>query len=441
VLTITAILAIIADKIFTLEYLLFVGYLLLFAWLVTKVKFFTRSGLSNSQLRIIFFLKVMAGIFYGWIGIYYGGYAKMWDTWFFHKVGLYEYHLMQTNPQEYLTNIFRNGYEDGMSRFLGTQNSYWNDLKGNVFVKMLSVFDILSMGFYYVNVIFYSFLNLFGIVALFRVLTDMYPGKKMVIFLSLIGIPSFLYWTSGIHKEGLIFTGIAISCYSVYFAGKEGHFTWKKILALLLSLGMVLILRNFVAILLVPALLTWFIAEKFKKNGLLIFSGLYVLFIILFFNFRHISPRLDFPNAVVEKQYAFLKIKPGKTTVPINALDPTAISFLKNTPQAINLTVLRPYPSEIHHLLSLAAVIEMYLFVLLFLLFLWKRTPGTHAKNTIYLFLFYAVSLLLAIGFTNNNVGAIARYKSVIIPLLFIPLIVRINWPEIRNEITKYIKK
>ena len=97
-LTITAILAIIADKIFTLEYLLFVGYLLLFAWLVTKVKFFTRSGLSNSQLRIIFFLKVMAGIFYGWIGIYYGGYAKMWDTWVFHTSGLYEYHLMQTDP-------------------------------------------------------------------------------------------------------------------------------------------------------------------------------------------------------------------------------------------------------------------------------------------------------------------------------------------------------
>ena len=84
------------------------------------------------------------------------------------------------------------------------------------------------------------------------------------------------------------------------------------------------------------------------------------IYIILFFNFRYISPRLDFPKAVVEKQYAFLKIKPGKTTVPINALEPTAISFLKNTPQAINLTVLRPYPSEIHHLLSLAAVIEMY---------------------------------------------------------------------------------
>src|SRR5215472_11595865 len=50
-----------------LEYLLFVGYLVLFAWLVTKTKFFNRSGLSKAQLVIIFLLKVMAGILYGWV--------------------------------------------------------------------------------------------------------------------------------------------------------------------------------------------------------------------------------------------------------------------------------------------------------------------------------------------------------------------------------------
>ena len=56
-----------------MEYLLFIAYLVLFAWLVTRVKFFNTTGLSHPQLVIIFLLKVMAGIFYGWIGLYYGG--------------------------------------------------------------------------------------------------------------------------------------------------------------------------------------------------------------------------------------------------------------------------------------------------------------------------------------------------------------------------------
>ena len=60
-----------------MEYLLFVAYLVTFAWLVTKVKFFTRSGITQSQLIILFLVKVMAGIFYGWIGIYYSSLAQM----------------------------------------------------------------------------------------------------------------------------------------------------------------------------------------------------------------------------------------------------------------------------------------------------------------------------------------------------------------------------
>jgi hypothetical protein len=102
-----------------LEYLLFVAYLILFAWLVTKVKFFSRSGLSEPQLIIVFLLKVMAGIFYGWIGLYYGNLAQMVDTWAFHYGGVHEYHVLYSNPHDYFLNLFRNPYEGGISKFFG----------------------------------------------------------------------------------------------------------------------------------------------------------------------------------------------------------------------------------------------------------------------------------------------------------------------------------
>lgn len=414
-----------------MEYLLFVGYLLLFAWLVTKVKFFTRTGLSKPQLLIIFFLKVIAAILYGWIGIYYGGNAKMWDTWIFHTLGLYEYNLLQTDPAEYLTNLFRNGYVDGMSRFFESRDSYWNDLKGNVFVKMLSLFDVFSFGHYYINVIFYSFLSMFGPLALYRVMADAFPGKKLILFGAIWGIPSFLYWSSGMHKEGMIFTGISVSLYCVYFARKSGYFSIKKIIALVLSLLMVLILRNFIAILLIPALFTWYFSERLKKNGLLVFSACYLLFIVLFFNIRYVVPQLDFPKAVVEKQQAFLKLKHGNTRVAITPLEPSALSFLEKTPQAINLTLLRPQPRDIHHALSLISVVEMFLFFLLLILFLWKRNPEPLNRNMICFCLFFSLSVLLAIGYSNNNIGAIVRYRSIVLPFLIIPLVLRIHWKGI----------
>ena len=88
-----------------MEYLLFVVYLVFFAWLVTKTPFFLSTGMSKPQLVIIFLLKVIAGIFYGWMGLYYSGLAQMVDTWGFHYNGLVEYKLLGSNPAEYFTNI------------------------------------------------------------------------------------------------------------------------------------------------------------------------------------------------------------------------------------------------------------------------------------------------------------------------------------------------
>ncbi len=421
------------DKSDCLEYLLFVAYLVLFAWLVTKVKFFTLTGLSKPQLIIILLLKIMAGIFYGWIGLYYGGLAQMQDTWSYHAHSIIEYNLLFDNPQEYFTNLFHDPYEGGVGKFFGSTDSFWNDLKGNVFIKVLSIFNILSNGHYYVNVIFYAFLTLYGAIAIYRVMIDVFPGKKLVILFATFLVPSFLYWSSGIHKEGLIFTGISLVTYCVYFGLKQRKFSFLRILVLLSGLFMLLALRNFLIVILLPALLAWVLANRWPKYGLAIFSGLYIFFIVAFFTARYINPRLDFPQAVVTKQQEFKNLKPGGSTLPMNDLEPTAISFLKNTPQAINLSTIRPYPSDVRHILSLAAAIEIDVILLLFLLYLIWRTNGknSQAKNLMYFCVFFSFSLLLAIGFSVNNLGAIVRYRSVIIPLLIIPMIAQIDWVRI----------
>ena len=115
---------------------------------------------------ILFLLKVMAGIFYGWIGIYYGQFAYMYDTWGYHELSVIEYKLLFHHPAEYFSNLFHSGYENKYGNFFGPGNSWWNDLKTNMFIKFLSVINILSFGNYYVNVIFYSFITMTGPVAI-----------------------------------------------------------------------------------------------------------------------------------------------------------------------------------------------------------------------------------------------------------------------------------
>ncbi len=414
-----------------MEYLLFVVYLVLFAWLVTRVRFFTHTGLSNPQLIIIFLLKVMAGIFYGWIGLYYGGLAQMQDTWGFHASGIQEYHLLSSNPEEYFTNLFRDPYEGGIMKFFESNDSYWNDLKGNALIKLFSVFNIFSFGFYYVNVIFNAFLTLFGAIAIFRVMNDAFPGRKMTILMATFLVPSFLYWTSGLHKEGLIFTAISLVVYSIYFSSKDKRWGYKRILMLVTGLLMLLVLRNFVLVIILPAILAWMLAIKWPRYGLAIFSGIYLVFGIMFFTARYMHPRFDFPQAVVNKQQEFIQLKGGNSSIPIKELEPTVVSFIKNTPQAINLSTIRPYPSDVRHILSLAAAIEINLLLLSFLIFIIWHKNGLRSRNLILFCIFFSFSVLLAIGFSVNNLGAIVRYRSIIIPMLVVPMLASTDWTRI----------
>ena len=424
------------------EYPLFIIYLVAFSWLVTRIRFFSSSDLSRPQLIILFLLKVMAGIFYGWIGVYYGGLAQMQDTWSFHTGSIQEYHLLFTNPTEYFTNIFHNPYDKGLEKFFGANDSYWNDLKGNVLIKLFSVFNIFSFGYYYVNVIFYSFISLFGAVAIYKVMNHAFPGRKIVILLSTFLLPSFLYWSSGLHKEGLIFTGISLVIYSIYFSQLERKMSWRRGLMLILGLLILLAMRNFLLVIIFPALIAWMLAHYWPKKNLAIFAGVYMVFAILFFTARFITPALDFPQAVVEKQKAFLQMQGGNSSLPITQLDPTALSFIRNTPEAINLSSIRPYPSDVKHILSLAAAIEIDVLLILFLLFLiLHRGPWRSPNNLVYFCLFFSLSVLMAIGFSVNNLGAIVRYRSIVLPLLIIPMAASLDWQRLGKLFNENINK
>lgn len=422
-----------------MEHLLFAAYLILFAWLVTRIKFFSNSGLSNSQIIILFLLKVMAGIIYGWIGVYYGEMAQMIDTWAYHYQSIAEYHLLLSHPIDFFTSLFHNTYKSGYTNFLFSHNSWWNDLKGNFYLKIVAIFDVFSFGNYYVNVIFYSFLSLFGPVAIFRVMKDVFPTKKIAVLLASFLIPSFLYWTSGLHKEGIIFLSIALIVYHFYFGLKEKRFSFLRITTIIFYFLLILALRNFLIVTLVPALLAWFISSRVKFKPIFIYAGVFSLFLLLFFTGKYISPNLDFVNAVVVKQEEFSNLG-GQSAVKVTIVQPSFISFVMNAPQAFSLSALRPYPSDVRHLLSLAAAMEVSFLYILFVAFLMWPKNGTKLSPFLLFCLFFSFSVLMMIGYTVNILGAIVRYRSIVLPFLIVPMVAKIDWSKISRFIFGNIK-
>ena len=377
----------------------------------------------------------MAGIFYGWIGVYYGELAQMIDTWAYHVESLSEYKLLLTHPLEFFTSIFSSSYEHGYTNFLSTHNSWWNDVKANFLIKIMAVFNVLSFGHYYVNVIFICFATMFGPIALYRVTADYFRKNKLAILLACFVIPSFLYWTSGLHKEGLIFTALSFIIYSTYFTLKDGRITILRVLAVILGIGLILILRNFLILPLLPVYFAWLLSAKTQWRPSAVYGVVIVSSLIVFFAAKYINPSLDFPQATVTKQQEFMKLG-GRSAVAVTTLKPEPKSFLQNFPQSVTLSMIRPYPSDVQHLLSLAAAVEIGVLLLFTLLFLFCHKPFFRFSAFSLFLLCFAVGVMLTIGYTVNVLGAIVRYRSIVLPFLIVPMAARIDWPRVQAFLT-----
>jgi hypothetical protein len=162
----------------------------------------------------------------------------------------------------------------------------------------------------------------------------------------------------------------------------------------------------------------------------------YLVSFILFFTAKYIHPALDFPKAVANKQHDFLLLK-GGSAVPVTHLQPTVISFMKNTPEALAIAALRPFPSDVKHLLSLAASVEINLLLLCFIVFVFFRKNGHHANSFLLFCLFFTFSSLLTIGYTVNFLGAVVRYRSLVLPFLVTPMIAFTDWEKVNFLIFK----
>ena len=207
-------------------YLLFFFYLVVFCWLISRINFFKESGLDKRILISLFLVRVIAGLVNGYINIYY---YQGTDTASFQQEGIAEYHLLFHNTSEYFTNIFHSNHNNSYSGFLESSDSYWNDTRSNLIVKMLSVFNIFSGKNFYINTLFYNFFIFFGAVGLYKVFIKIFPSYSFVLIACIFLLPSVIYFTSGIHRDGLIFLSLSMLMYHLFFLLRNKKISWKRI--------------------------------------------------------------------------------------------------------------------------------------------------------------------------------------------------------------------
>gem|GEM_PF-6844013 len=408
-------------------------YIIAAPFLLRKLPFFKKSGLSALQIHLLYALVCLAalGNFYIYNALYgYGDCIMYMDR----AKHIWE---LRSGGLPVMVHDFFNFTEDGSyARIFDFMNpKAWETYGLVLLARIIFLCYLLAFTQTYATITLFSILTFSGLVALRRTLVHYFPNKQLTATILCFGIPSTLFWCSGLYKDSIT---LIFSSWLVFFTCRwlAGTRRIPNLIGAVIMLLLINFTRSYVFLGIFPAWGLWILSAQRPQHSGFVFLGTYTAFIILAFSLPMVSS-INFPQLIVNRQHEFLTLQ-GHSFMPLNPLYPNFRSFLNNAPQAINHALLRPYPGEAYHILMLLSGIESLCITILIITCLFYIQKD-RLNNPFLLFcLFYAGALLILLGYTVPFSGAFVRYRSAYLPFLLAPVLLTIDHitiPVIRKRI------
>jgi len=346
------------------------------------------------------------------------------DTWTYFIDSKTETDWLLNNPKAFFTDLFTNHYSTTGNFFIGSQ-SYWNDLKATFFTKVLAVLNVFSNKNYYINLLFFNAFFMVGCVAFYKLIKENFTVNKWLLIIAIFLTPSFLFWCSAIHKDGIVFSATAISLY-IFYKILNNSISIQRVIILSICLVIIFALRNYYLLAILPALLGWFLVSKFKLNSRYVFSiiTIFCLGIFLFSTATNFTSGIG--NSIVTKHNEFLSLD-GNTKFTTPKLESNTKSITNYFPFAMQSSLFRPFPNNIKSKGEFFAMFENYVFLIILIIaiisFFYKKNNQIFSSPIILTCFTISFFLLIFIGYTVCFGGAIIRYRSVSFPLLIVPCV------------------
>lgn len=369
--------------------------------------------LSLTELITAFGYKLVLGCLYGYI---FYRYFHGDDTWMLHNSGLFEQDRLLHQTWLFFDDLKPWLAFQRNDSFLAGFSNLLSDLEYQTISKSLALFNFISGGNYYINIVFFSFITFWGHYWLFGLLVRQFPEWRRRLFLLIFFFPPVVFWLSGLRGDGLLFFFFSLTLLQFHRWVQE-----RKRVALLywlLALFGVMVYRSQVAMVMVPGLLAWAVVVRMRQDPRVSFSRMYAAVLVLFFGSLLLPGSLNLPGLVVAKQQEFLQL-PGNTRFALDRLEPSVASFVRVLPQAAANSFVRPFAWEAKGPLQWLAAADILFFWAMVLLVAWQWIK--HGRRAIqaplwWFLCLFGVTLYILVGYTVPFPGAIVRYK--IIPEL-----------------------
>jgi len=432
-------------------------WLVAFVFLIWKLPFFRKSGLTPHFLVSAFVLKILAGSALTLLYTYYYTDRSSSDIWKYYDDAEVIYGSLKINPIHYfelITGIndesehlqhyykeMKNWSPQSEQWLEFTQTKNYNFFNSNRFVtRFNALVRPASGGNIFVNIVVFCFISLVGLTAFYRQMRPLVPGKELLAVVCIFLLPSTLLWCSGVLKDGFILCFINLLVYQLFpptiGSSDANSSVIQRILAVLLLSWVIILSKYYVLIALLPGILAFVILRirKFKRP-FFIYSGGVVFLLFFSILISAVLPDYSGWNVLARKREESLKsaiFADANNYLFTDKTDNDWYSVVSRIPESLVNAIFRPFINEVDRSpMLLLAASENLLIVILMLWMISGSYKGINRSETAWFFLSFSLLLAFIIGFTTPVTGGIVRYKTAFIPYLLMAgvIITKLNIP------------
>lgn len=384
-------------------------------------------------------MKIAGSILIGLIYQYYYGGG---DTSFFFYHANVINSSFTDSPSKWINLLFHiphaydGEYFDYISRM-----EWYNDKSSYIVCCITAFLGLFTLNTYLPTSVLFAALSFSGTWAMFLTFVRQYPEMKKHVAVATLFIPSCLLWGSGIFKDTICMFALGWMLYSVFQLLIQRNMSFSNLTMLILSFYVLALVKIYILISFLPAVALWILFYYSHKirPAIFRFSAKSVvmvlalgLFAFAYSYYGSVLGRYSLENiaktSLATREWIAYSSGDQGSAYDLGQFSPDIFGLLSKFPQAVNVTLFRPYLWEASKSLVFLNALEALFFLFITLKILVSVGPVAiwrtiSSDPNIQFCLIFSIIFAFSVGISTYNFGALSRYKIPCLPLYAMALI------------------
>lgn len=375
------------------------------------------------------------------VGFIYQFYYDGGDTYNYHTYG--SRHLWDAlfeSPDKIFKLFFNDGTDTTGVYNYASKILFFTDPGSYAVVRVAFIFDIFTFSSYSATAVLFAVFSFAGMWMFFLTFYRQYPHLHRSIAIAAFFIPSVFFWGSGLLKDTLTLGCLGIAIFQIHRIFNLKKMSLAGFVMLVTALYMLYVVKFYILMVFFPAAVVWVFLFNFsrirsKAQKIMLFPITVSLALGLAYfsilkagedNEKYSLSMLSKTAQVTAYDIRYWTGRDAGSGYSLGELDGSISSMVNLAPQAINVSLFRPYLWEVKNPLMLLSALEslaLMIFAVYLLVRMVKGGAAALVQPNVLFLLVFSITFAFAVGVSTFNFGTLVRYKIPMLPCLVVAFV------------------